>query len=121
MALTELQRQICRLIAENRIASGESYVAGGTALGVLTGAARISRDIDLFHDTEEALDFSWRADRRLLERTAGCSGALSDLARDAGRRRRRDRSAAARPRRDVCAHRGRRALSFAGDRPPSPC
>lgn len=67
MALTELQRWICRLIAENRIASGESYVAGGTALGVLTGAARISRNIDLFHDTEEALDFSWRADRRLLE------------------------------------------------------
>lgn len=54
MALTDLQRAICRLIAENRIASGES-------------ASRISRDIDLFHDTDEALDASWRADRRLLE------------------------------------------------------
>jgi hypothetical protein len=43
-----------RLIAENRVASGES-------------ASRISRDIDLFHDTDEALDASWRADRRLLE------------------------------------------------------
>lgn len=54
MALTDLQRTICRLIADNRIASGES-------------ASRISRDIDLFHDTDEALDASWRADRRLLE------------------------------------------------------
>jgi hypothetical protein len=30
-------------------------------------AARVSRDIDLFHDTDEALDASWQADRRLLE------------------------------------------------------
>lgn len=67
MALTELQRTICHLIADNRIASGESYVAGGVALAELTGASRISRDIDLFHDTDEALDASWRADRRLLE------------------------------------------------------
>jgi hypothetical protein len=28
MALTEYQRTICRLIAANRIARGESYVAG---------------------------------------------------------------------------------------------
>lgn len=67
MALTDLQRAICHLIADNRIASGESYVAGGVALAELTGASRISRDIDLFHDTDEALDASWRADRRLLE------------------------------------------------------
>ena len=66
MALTDLQRTICRLIAENRIASGESYVAGGVALAELTGASRISRDIDLFHDTDEALESSWRADRQLL-------------------------------------------------------
>jgi len=67
MALTDLQRAICRLIADNRIASGEIYVAGGVALAELTGASRISRDIDLFHDTDEALDASWRADRCLLE------------------------------------------------------
>ena len=48
MALTELQRRVCRLIAANRIAGGES-------------------NIDLFHDTEEALDRSWRADRVLLQ------------------------------------------------------
>jgi hypothetical protein len=28
---------------------------------------RVSRDIDLFHDTEEALGATWEADRRLLE------------------------------------------------------
>jgi hypothetical protein len=66
MALTELQRGVCRLIAANRIAGGESYVAGGVALTELLGTARVSRDIDLFHDTDEALDRTWRADRELL-------------------------------------------------------
>lgn len=68
MALTSFQRTICRLIAENRIASGESYIAGGVALNELTGASRVSRDIDLFHDTDVALDATWQADRQLLER-----------------------------------------------------
>ncbi|MGD8683427.1 MAG: hypothetical protein PVG27_05740 [Chloroflexota bacterium] len=68
MALTRLQRRVCRLLAENRIASGESYVAGGAALNEILGAPRLSRNVDLFHDTDEALDSSWRADRGLLER-----------------------------------------------------
>ncbi len=68
MALTQLQRELCRLIAENRVASGESYVAGGVALNELLGAPRISHDVDLFHDTEEALAATWAADRALLER-----------------------------------------------------
>ncbi len=67
MALTRLQRAVCRLLAENRVASGESYVAGGVALNELIAASRISRDVDLFHDTDEALAASWRADRLLLE------------------------------------------------------
>jgi hypothetical protein len=67
MALTPLQRDICRLIAGNRIASGESYVAGGAALNELLVAPRVSRDLDLFHDTETALEASWRGDRRLLQ------------------------------------------------------
>ena len=67
MALTGLQRAVCRLLADNRVASGESYVAGGVALNEVLAAARISRDVDLFHDTDEALAASWRADRRLLE------------------------------------------------------
>jgi hypothetical protein len=67
MALTDLQRRICRLLAQDRIASGESYVAGGVALNEFIAASRLSRDIDLFHDTDEALDASWQADRASLE------------------------------------------------------
>jgi hypothetical protein len=67
MALTEFQRAVCRLIARQRVESGESYVAGGVALNTLTRSPRISRDIDLFHDTTEAVAASWRADRELLE------------------------------------------------------
>ncbi len=67
MPLTGLQRIVCRLIAANRIASGESYVAGAVALNELIGAARLSRDIDLFHDTDAAVEAAWAADRTLLE------------------------------------------------------
>ena len=67
MALTEFQRQLCRLIAANRIAGGESYVAGGVALNAALGAPRVSRDIDLFHDTQAALAATWEADRTLLD------------------------------------------------------
>lgn len=67
MALTDFQRAVCRLLADHRIASGESYVAGGVALNELMATPRTSRDIDLFHDTDEALEVSWQADRHLLE------------------------------------------------------
>ena len=67
MALPPLQRGICRLIARNRIESGASYVAGGASLNELTRGSRISRDVDLFHDTEEALGRTWAADRALLD------------------------------------------------------
>lgn len=71
MALTDFRRRLCRLIAENRIASGEGYVEGGAALNELLAGQRISRDIDLFHDSGEAVAASWDTDRRLLERH-GC-------------------------------------------------
>lgn len=67
MALTSFQRSVCKLLAQDRIASSESYVAGGAALNELLTAPRLSRDVDLFHDTEQALDASWNADRKLLE------------------------------------------------------
>lgn len=67
MALTELQRRVCRLIAATRVANGESYVAGGTALNEALGAPRVSRDVDIFHDREEALALAWDADRRALQ------------------------------------------------------
>ncbi len=67
MALTEFQRGVCRLLAENRIRNGDSYVAGGAALNELLHAPRRSRDLALFHDTEQALAASWKEDRELLE------------------------------------------------------
>ncbi len=67
MALTAFQRDVCRLLAERRRAGGESYVAGGLALNVALEAHRLSRDLDLFHDTTEAVARSWDADRVLLE------------------------------------------------------
>lgn len=67
MAVTRFQQAICRLIAANRLEQGEADVAGGVALNLLTGGQRLSRDIDLFHDTVEALDATWRADRALLQ------------------------------------------------------
>ena len=67
MALTEFQRDVCRLLAHNRVAAGEAYFAGGPTLNELIESSRISRDVDLFHDTEEALEATWAADRELLE------------------------------------------------------
>ncbi len=78
MALTDLPRAVCWLVARNRIASGESYVAGGVALNELIAASRISRDIDLFHDTDEALAANWAADRRLLEQNGYRIGVLRE-------------------------------------------
>ncbi len=66
MALTDFQRTVCRLLAAHRVASGESYVAGGVALNEWLGAPRLSRDVDLFHDTESAVERSWNEDRALL-------------------------------------------------------
>ncbi|MCP4622792.1 MAG: hypothetical protein GY850_04580, partial [bacterium] len=67
MALTTIQRDICRLISKNRIQVGESYVAGGVALNTLINAPRVSRDIDLFHDSRDAVYTAWEADRTVLE------------------------------------------------------
>ena len=69
MALTALQRAVCRLLAAARRESGESYVAGGVALSVALNTARLSRDLDLFHDTAEAVARSWDRDRATLERS----------------------------------------------------
>ena len=71
MAITPFQRTLCRLLAETRIASGESYVAGGVALNEILAAPRRSRDIDLFHDTDAALQASWDADTLARPRASG--------------------------------------------------
>lgn len=67
MALTPLQRRVCGLIARQRIAAGERYITGGTALTTLLATARVSRDIDLFHDSDAAVAASWAADRTVLD------------------------------------------------------
>jgi len=66
MAPSAFQTVILRLLARQRRERGESYVAGGVALNALLAAPRRSRDIDLFHDTAEALDATWAADRQTL-------------------------------------------------------
>jgi hypothetical protein len=66
MVLNALQRRVCRLLADARRRSGASYVAGGAALGEALRSSRVSRDLDLFHDDEEALRRAWEVDRDLL-------------------------------------------------------
>lgn len=66
MALTGIQQTVLRVIADSRKRT-EGYVAGGVALNTLLDAPRLSHDIDLFHDSAEALAASWAADRALLE------------------------------------------------------
>jgi hypothetical protein len=66
MGLSAFQRHVCQLLARERIRRGESYLAGGATLNELVGAPRLSRDLDVFHDTEAALAVSWDADRSLL-------------------------------------------------------
>lgn len=66
MALTEFQRDILRLLAPSRL-ERESYVAGGVALNTQLAADRLSADVDLFHDTVEAVARTVTADSALLE------------------------------------------------------
>ena len=66
MALTEYQATIIRLLAERRKRDGVSYIAGGTALNEALKASRRSSDIDIFHDTTEALRSTWAADKKTL-------------------------------------------------------
>lgn len=67
MAVTPFQRTLCRLLAADRRARGESYIAGGVALGAALDTRRLSRDLDVFHDTTHAVAASWDHDRRVME------------------------------------------------------
>lgn len=51
---------------ENRRNSDESYIAGGAALNQILGTNRRSHDLDLFHDTSEALQSTWENDSKTL-------------------------------------------------------
>lgn len=66
MALSPFQRALCRLLAASHLQSGESYIAGASALNETLAAPRLSRAVDVFHDTLEPVDATWNADRALL-------------------------------------------------------
>jgi len=66
MALTEYQIGILRLLADNRRQKGVSYIAGGAALNHVLQTPRQSHDLDIFHDTTEALHASFEEDQTLL-------------------------------------------------------
>ena len=63
MALTQLQSNILRRLAKNR--SETSYLAGGLMLN--KNWHRRSDDIDIFHDTDEAVTGAANADLAVLE------------------------------------------------------
>jgi hypothetical protein len=67
MALSDFQRDLCRLLAQSRQEAGLSYIAGGAALNEMMDSPRLSRDVDIFHDTLEALEATWKSDRTQLE------------------------------------------------------
>src|SRR5438093_1557373 len=66
MAVTPFQKTVSNLIADNRRRSGESYVAGGAALNELIGGRRVSDDLDIFHDTAEAVHREFDEDAAVL-------------------------------------------------------
>lgn len=72
MALTTYQRSVVRLLSANRIVAGESYVAGGAALNALLSAPRLSSDVDIFHDHEEAVTSAYLADEAALRAASHC-------------------------------------------------
>jgi hypothetical protein len=67
MSVTAFQGIVCRLLADERKRCGESYVAGGVPLSIFSRSKRLSKDLDIFHDTSEALDRSCKNDVSLLE------------------------------------------------------
>ncbi len=75
MALTALQRTLLSLLAGRRVARGNGDLLEGVAPGETLGSTRLSRDVDTFSDTAEAVAASFHGDRRLLEE-AGCKVTL---------------------------------------------
>lgn len=67
MSLTPLQRRVGHILAVRRRGLVDSYVAGGVALNHALGAPRVSRDLDIFHDSQEAVQVSSTLDRESLK------------------------------------------------------
>lgn len=68
MVLSLFQLDVCRLLASRRKPEDlpQSYLAGGATLNALLNTPRLSRDVDLFHDTLDALEATWKVDRAAL-------------------------------------------------------
>ena len=66
MAVTAFQVEVLRVITKNRVANGETYVAGGLALNHLLHRPRISNDIDVFNNSYEAMTAAADVDRAAL-------------------------------------------------------
>ena len=66
MAVTAFQAEVLRVITKNRVANGETYVAGGLALNHLLHRPRVSNDIDVFNNSYEAMIAAADMDRAAL-------------------------------------------------------
>jgi len=65
MPITNFQKQLLQLLKANR--RPDSYIAGGTAIHRGEHSSRFSNDIDFFHETDEALAKSVKADLGTLK------------------------------------------------------
>ena len=72
MALTSFGQAVCRVIAANRRSGGEADGAGAAAPNEALAAPRVSKDIDLIHDSCEAVEYSWERDRAALDAHGLC-------------------------------------------------
>src|SRR5947207_12391429 len=68
MPLGDFEREVMRSLAAGR--HPDSFVAGGTVLHQAPDSPRRSEDVDLFHDTVEALEVAYQSDLSTLQ-TAG--------------------------------------------------
>ena len=66
MPLTEFQAEVFKIISRNR--NPDSFAAGGIVLNRAPDSARYSDDIDLFHDTAQALAASADVDASSLQK-----------------------------------------------------
>lgn len=64
MPITPFQSEVLRLLAVNR--NPDSYIAGGIAINKSRDSSRFSKDIDIFHDAEESVKRSFKADEKSL-------------------------------------------------------
>ena len=65
MPVGEFESEVLRLLAAQR--SPASYVGGATVLHQSPNSPRASKDVDLFHDEEEAVNAAAQADVQVLK------------------------------------------------------